>query len=277
MIIAASIASLLVAAPAPAEASASAVETVWDLVQKGGPLMYPIGLCSLIGLAVLVERLITLRRRSVIPPGFLQGLRKALAEGDRQKGIDYCRRNGSPVANVFAAGIRRLGESPEMLEKHIVEAGQREVLRLRRNLRALSVIASVSPLLGLLGTIFGMIQAFAEVSRSGEALGKTELLASGIYQAMVTTAAGLIVAIPALIFYHFLVSKVERLVMEIDEMTVNFVDEYAARRAEPNSVIAPASENGAAGRSQKPEISNLRAAPGNETSQAATAMTGARA
>lgn len=265
--------ALLLAAPAPA----GAVETVWDLVQKGGPLMVPIGLCSLIGLAVLVEHLITLRRRSVIPPGFLAGLRKALAEGDRQKGIDYCRRNGSPVANVFAAGIRRLGESPELLEKHIVEAGQREVLRLRRNLRALSVIASVSPLLGLLGTIFGMIQAFAEVSRSGEALGKTELLAAGIYQAMVTTAAGLIVAIPALIFYHFLVSKVERLVMEIDEMTVNFVDEYAARRAESKSVVAPASENGAAGRGQKAEISGQHAGRGIEAAQAATATTGARA
>jgi len=208
--------------------SAVTVQSVWDFVVKGGPVMYPIAACSLVGLAVLVERLIVLRRRHVIPPSFLGGLKKSLVQSgrDRRAGLDYCRKHPSPVARVFAAGIKKLGASPEIIEKHISEAGEREVLKLRKNLRVLSVIAAVAPLLGLLGTIFGMIEAFATVASSGEALGKTEMLAGGIYEAMITTAAGLIVAIPALVFYHWLSAKIERLVMDIDHMTVEFIEEF---------------------------------------------------
>ena len=221
----------LLAAPGtnpPVDASAMSVQSVWDFVVKGGPVMYPIAACSLVGLAVLVERLIVLRRRNVIPPAFLAGLKKALVQSGRERraGLDYCRKHPSPVARVFAAGIKKLGASPETIEKHISEAGEREVLKLRKNLRLLSVIAAVSPLLGLLGTIFGMIEAFATVASSGEALGKTEMLAGGIYEAMITTAAGLIVAIPALVFYHWLSAKIERLVMDIDHMTVEFIEEF---------------------------------------------------
>jgi len=220
--------SLLLATVGTAADNATRVQSVFDFVQKGGYLMYPIGLCSFVAVTVFIERLISLRRRSVIPSGFLAGLRKAMAAGpDHRKAVEYCRRSKSPVGNVFLAGIRRMGQPPDLVEKQIVEAGQREVLKLRRNLRVLSVIAAVSPLLGLLGTIFGMIEAFETVATSGEALGRTEVLASGIYQAMITTAAGLIVAIPTLVGYHFLAARVEKLVMEIDHMTVEFLDEFA--------------------------------------------------
>ena len=134
------------------------------------------------------------------------------------------------MANVFEAGIKKLKAPVEVLEKHIQDAGQREVLKLRKNVRALSVIASISPLLGLLGTIFGMIMAFQTVAMSADALGKTELLAEGIYMAMITTAAGLSVAIPVLIMYHWISAKIERLVMEIDQMTVEFIEEFSENR-----------------------------------------------
>ena len=210
-------------------AEAVKVQSVWDFVVKGGPVMIPIVLCSLIALTVTVERLISLRRRCVIPRGFFPGLTKLLENGhsDRDKALEYCRSNGSPVANVFSAGVKRLGEPVELLEKHIHEAGQREVSKLRKFLRLLSVIASIAPLLGLLGTIFGMINAFQTVAASGEALGKTELLAKGIYQAMITTAAGLMVAIPVLIAYHWIAARVEQLVDEIDRLAVDFVETYA--------------------------------------------------
>ncbi len=205
------------------------VQNIMDFVQKGGIMMIPIGLCSLIAVTVIIERLISLRRKSIIPPPFLPGLRKVMVEkpGDTAAALGYCRRSSSAVATVLAAGIRKIDRrSPEAVEKSIEEAGEREVLKMRKYLRALAVIASVTPLMGLLGTIIGMIMAFQTVAMSGEALGKTEMLAGGIYQAMITTAAGLSVAIPVLISYHWISAKIERLVADIDQMSVDFVDEF---------------------------------------------------
>ncbi len=208
------------------------IRNVWDFVVKGGVVMIPIGLCSFVALTVIIERLISLRRSRVIPPAFLDGLRTLLREtpGDTTRAAAYCAKNGSPVAHVFAAGIKKLDRPIEVVEKQIEEAGEREALNLRKYLRALSVIASVAPLLGLLGTIFGMITAFQTVAMSGEALGKTEMLAKGIYEAMITTAAGLTVAIPVLLSYHWIASRIERLVMDIDRMTVDFIEEYESGR-----------------------------------------------
>jgi biopolymer transport protein ExbB len=228
----ASLTSLIILAQTNGDAAPAAsvqVQSVWDFVVKGGPMMIPIAICSLAALTVIVERLVSLRGRRVIPPGFLSGLKNILDndEGDSKQALDYCRRDGSPVAEVLAAGIKRLGEPVELLERHIQEAGEREVLKLRKYLRILVVVAAVAPLMGLLGTIFGMINAFQTVAVSAEALGKTELLAKGIYEAMITTAAGLMVTIPVLIAYHWFSARVERLVGEIDRMTVEFAEEYA--------------------------------------------------
>ena len=213
-------------------ASNVTVQSVWDFVVKGGPMMIPIGLCSLVALAVIIERMVSLRRRNIIPPKFLPGLKKTLGTDGNNRGeaLEFCQNNGSPIANVLATGIKRLGEPVELLEKHIQEAGQREVLKLRKYLRLLSVVASIAPLMGLLGTIFGMIIAFQTVATSGEALGKAELLAKGIYQAMITTAAGLMLAIPVLIAYHWICAKIDGLVSEIDWLTVEFVEDYARPR-----------------------------------------------
>lgn len=223
-------------------ASTVAIETLMDFILKGGVMMIPIGLCSLVALAVFIERMMSLRRRKIIPSSFLPGLMKVLghARNNGKEAIEYCQQHNCPVANVFEAGIKKLHASVEVLEKHIQDAGQREVLKLRKNVRALSVIASISPLLGLLGTIFGMIMAFQTVALSADALGKTELLAEGIYMAMITTAAGLSVAIPVLIMYHWISAKIERLVMEIDQMTVEFIEEFAENRmdnAESDSML----------------------------------------
>ena len=204
------------------------VQSIWDFIVKGGPMMIPIGACSLVALTVVIERLISLRRGNIIPPTFLPGLKTILKDGleDRESALSYCRQNPSPVASVFAVGIKRLGEPIELFEKRIQEAGERAVLKLRKFLRLLAVIASVCPLMGLLGTIFGMIDAFQTVAVSGEALGKTELLAKGIYAAMITTAAGLLVAIPVLMCYHWIAAKIDSLVSDIDQSTIDFIEEY---------------------------------------------------
>lgn len=205
------------------------VANLWDFVEKGGVMMIPIGICSFVAMAVFIERLVSLRRENVIPKAFLVGLKKILKKDPTNKtaAIKYCKKNKSPVANVFASGIKSLDVSIESMQQHIDDAGSREVVKLRRFVRVLSVIASVAPLLGLLGTIFGMIRAFQTVAVMGEALGKTELLAEGIYEAMITTAAGLCVAIPVLIAYHLISSKIDRLVADIDQMTVDFLEELA--------------------------------------------------
>jgi biopolymer transport protein ExbB len=208
-------------------------------------MMIPIGICSLIALAVIAERFISLRRQRVIPPDFLDGVKATLQKGenDRSEALEYCRKDGSPVAHIFEAAIRRLSAPLELLERHIEQAGEREVLKLRKFLRVLAVIASTAPLMGLLGTIFGMIRAFSTVASSGQALGRTELLARGIYEALITTAAGLSIAIPVLIGYHWINAKITRLVGEMDLMTVDFVEDYA--ELGPNgSGAQPTSEPG---------------------------------
>jgi biopolymer transport protein ExbB len=166
------------------------MSTVWDLTLKGGPVMVPIAICSLVALALVVERLWSLQRAKVMPPAFVAGVRPALSRG-QGAALDFCRSHPSPISRVLEAGIRRWDRPLEQVEKHITEAGLRETTLLRTNFRGLVVITAVSPLLGLLGTIFGMITAFRTVAASGDALGRTELLAGGIYEAMVTTAAGL--------------------------------------------------------------------------------------
>lgn len=223
------------ATPAGGAPSPAQVTSVWDFVLKGGFMMIPIGLCSLVMIAVAAERALSVRKRSVIPPNFLPGLKKKISEpgADPASAISYCKKNPSPIARVFAAGLKRLHLPLETLERHIAEAGEREVIKLRKNMRALSIIAAVTPLLGLLGTIFGMIAAFQTVAVTGDALGRTELLASGIYEALITTAAGLIVAIPALILYHWLSARIDRIVNEMDLMTLDFVESYALPSVSP--------------------------------------------
>lgn len=206
------------------------LESVWDFVVKGGPAMVAIALCSLVALAVVAERLVVLRRARVIPPGFIAGLKAVW--GDRARAIEYCQADGSPAANVLVAALRRRGERIEALEKAVEEAGRREMVRLRHRMRLLGALPQVSTMLGLLGTIFGMIKTFQAVAASGQALGKTELLAKGIFEAWTCTAAGLLVAIPVLIAYHALMGRIDSLIVGLDQMAVDWVEEERAPRIE---------------------------------------------
>lgn len=208
-----------------APTQAGLVSTVWDLTLKGGPVMIPIAICSLVALALVVERLLSLKREKVMPRAFVTGVRPALSRG-QTAALEFCRSHPSPIARVLEAGIRRWDRPLEHVEKHITEAGLRETTLLRKNFRGLVVITGVSPLLGLLGTIFGMITAFRTVAASADALGRTELLAGGIYEAMVTTAAGLIVAIPTLLTYHALAAKVDRLVFDMDAACIDLIEAH---------------------------------------------------
>ena len=227
----------------PADAAAGVkIESIWDFVVKGGPVMIPIGLCSLIALSVVIERLFSLKKSTIIPPGFVTGLRAVLdrREGDRSAALAYCQASGSALANIVAAGLKKQHAPSEQWEKAVAEAGAREVTGLRKYLRVLSFVIAVSPLLGLLGTILGMISAFQTVAASGENLGRTELLARGIYEAMITTAAGLIVTIPALACYHWLCAKIDRLVQEMDLVATELFEELQRGAGSANTLAASA-------------------------------------
>ncbi len=204
----------------------AAPETVFGLAIKGGIMMIPIVLCSLVVVAVVLERLSVLRDRRVIPPGFSGGLHEAMRQGP-DRGRSYCETSASPIGRVIAAGIGKLGYGHQFVEKSLASAGEHELALLRKRLRMLTVVAAVAPLLGLTGTIFGMIRAFQTVAVSGDSLGKAELLAGGIYEAMITTAAGLLVAMPTVVFYHYLAARVDRIARLMDRIAVGFVDRYA--------------------------------------------------
>lgn len=209
---------------APLGAAEEAGETViptrnlLEVIVEGGWLMFPIGLCSFILCIFVFERIVSLRRGYVIPRPFVRRFLSQLEEGElqRQEALELCEQNRSPVAQVFAAAVRKWGKPSVEVEQAVIDTEERVVHSLRRYLRLLNGISTISPLLGLLGTVLGMIRAFNAIVVAG-AMGRPELLASGISQALITTAAGLTVAIPALVAYLFFVGRVDRLMMEIDE------------------------------------------------------------
>ena len=150
-------------------------------------------------------------------------------ELDKREAYRICREHKSPVATVLAAGVRRWGKPVQEVEKAVVDAGERLGNKLRKYLKLFNGIATITPLLGLLGTVIGMIQSFNAIVVTG-AMGKPELLAAGISQALITTAAGLTVAIPALIAYIYFSSRVDKLLMEIDEHGQQLVQAVCAER-----------------------------------------------
>lgn len=220
---------IVLAALPPGPEPMFAPASVWEFALKGGIMMIPLALCSLIVLAVTAERVITLRRRAIVPPKFYPELKRILESKpvDTAEAIQFAESKSTPVARMLAPAVKRLGKSAALVREKVVEAGEHEVALLRRRSRLLSVIAAVAPLMGLTGTIFGMIKAFQTVASSGEALGKTEMLATGIYEAMITTAAGLLVAIPALIFYNWVMARVDRAAHDLSVIGADFVETIA--------------------------------------------------
>jgi biopolymer transport protein ExbB len=216
------------AAPATsAEAQAADGESngVMRLLRDGGPLMYPIGLCSLLVCGVAVERLLNLRRSRVIPRPFVRRFMEKVEEGqlDYDEAVQVCDEFDCPVADVFSAAVKRWGRPAVEVEQAVMDAGERVADELRRFLRVFSAVSNVAPLLGLLGTVVGMIQAFNRLANDSQA-GSPELLAGGISQALITTAAGLCVAIPAYLAYSFFAARAEKFLHEIDHLSQSVVE-----------------------------------------------------
>ncbi len=194
-------------------------QNLLQVIHDGGPLMIPIGICSFILMVFVFERSISLRRGRVIPRPFVKRFLQQVHDGelDRETALELCERNRSPVSEIFAAAVRKWGRPSVEVEQAIIDAGERVTNNLRRYLRVLNGVSTISPLLGLLGTVLGMIRAFNAIA-TADAMGNPEMLAGGISQALITTAAGLSVAIPALIAYLYFSGRVDQLIMTLDEL-----------------------------------------------------------
>ena len=219
------------AAPAnqPGEGNAIATKSLLGIFHDGGPLMYPIAFCSVLTLVFILERFIALRASRVTPKPFAKKFLEQIKEGtlDRDSALERCKENGSPLAQVFAAAVKKWGRTAVEVEQAIIDTGERVNNDLRKYLRVLNGVSQVGPLLGLLGTVLGMISSFNSIS-GGDAAGQREMLAGGIAQALLTTAAGMFVAIPALIAYFYFVGRVDRLIMDIDSLGQQLVELISA-------------------------------------------------
>ena len=204
------------------------VSIMKQLGWMGWLFLVPFVGATLIALWYTVERMVVLKRSRVIPRPFVERFLEHLRQGklDRNSSLKLCEQSDSPIATVFAHGVRKWGKSSVEVEQAIIDGGERQVSELRVHLRVLNGVATVTPLLGLLGTVLGMIQAFNDIATADS--GKTEQLAVGISLALLTTACGLMIAIPTLIMYMFLSGRVDALVMEMDYLAQSVVQTISA-------------------------------------------------
>lgn len=225
-----------------AETSTEAGAAAWEMpafitkITEGGWLMIPLGVCSLIVLGLSIERLIALRRSRVIPKPFVRRFTECVEDGQLsyEEATSICDEFDCPVAEVFHAAVRRWGRPMMEIEQAVIDAGDRVGDSLRRFLRVFHAISNVTPLIGLLGTVLGMIQAFENLSdQSGGA--QNDLLAAGISTALMTTAGGLSVAIPAYLAYMYFSAKSDRYLGEIDKLCQRVIDCISAEGLENNA------------------------------------------
>ncbi len=202
---------------------------MFELIKAGGWVMWPLILCSIAALAIIAERLYTLQKKSVMPPALLNQVQQWL----ERKELDASRlsllRESSPLGRVLAAGLANRLHAHEVLKEAIEDAGRHMLPELERYLNTLGTIAAISPFLGLLGTVLGMIQMFGGIGSHG--LGDPSIVAGGISQALVATAAGLAVAIPSLMFYRYLRGRVDELTVELEQEALKLIEILRGGRA----------------------------------------------
>jgi biopolymer transport protein ExbB len=195
---------------------------VLEFFLKGGIFMYPILLCSVTALAIFIERLWNLRRKRVIPREFVEEVDQLIRSGKIPEATMRCQSNRSSMARIIAVALKNIGKRREIIKEYLEEVGRQESASLERFVEGLGTIAGVSTLLGLLGTVSGMIQIFSVIS--AQTTVNPAALAGGISEALITTYAGLTVAIPTIVMYKYLQSKANALVLEMEEYSIRLVD-----------------------------------------------------
>ena len=195
---------------------------MFELVKAGGWLMIPIIACSVVAMAIILERLWALRSKRVVPGNLVAQVWQYHRKGKLNTAYITAIRDGSSLGRILAAGLVNRQHSREIMKESIEESGRQVVSEMERYLNTLGTIASISPLLGLLGTVIGMIKVFSAITIAG--VGNPTVLAGGISEALITTATGLSVAIPSLMFHRYFESRVQRLVIKMEEESLKMVE-----------------------------------------------------
>ena len=203
---------------------------LWQIFLAGGPVMWPILLCSIFALAIILEKFWHLHKIRIDTQEFLSGVLDKMKHHQIKEALEICNKTTSPVAHILKAGILKYDRTREQIKEAIEDSSLYEIPRLERNLTTLATIAHISPLLGLLGTVTGMVRCFQVIQAKASALHPVSPgdLAGGIWEALLTTVAGLIVAIPTFVAYNYLVSHINSFILEMEKAStelVNFLTE----------------------------------------------------
>ena len=202
--------------------STPAVVSLWDIIQKGGVIMIPIGILFATAIYIFVERYITIRNASASEGNFMNDIQSMIESDKIDKALALCSKSSMPIARMLEKGIKRIGRPIKEIEESIEIVGKFEVYELERGLPILAVIAGIAPMFGFLGTILGVIKIFFDISLTSDvSIGS---VSSGLYVKMVSSASGLIVGILAFVFYNWLNIKVGKVVNKMERNAMNFID-----------------------------------------------------
>ena len=194
-----------------------------ELVLKGGIIMIPIAILLIIGLYLTIERWLTIRKANKLDPSFMANVKDMVSSGNIAGAKNLCQRTSTPIARMIEKGISRIGKPMKNIEVAIENVGKLEIYKLEKGLATLATISGAAPMIGFLGTVTGMITAFFDMAKSGNNV-EIDTLAGGIYEALVTTVAGLIVGIIAYIAYNLLTASIERVIHKMEGAAVEFLD-----------------------------------------------------
>ena len=216
-------------APGDGEHKSVSGSSLYEQFHRGGTWMYPILFCSFVLVAFALERLVNLRKSRIIPPGLASSLNGSLASTTLDQVTHECKLYPSCLSRIVMAGLERSGFALAEMERVADEQSRRELYGLRRNIRPLGIVATVAPMLGLLGTVYGMVSAFDVVAKHG-ALGDPKMLSGSISTALLTTGFGLTIAIPSLILHHYFRGRAELLIVEISDITNHVFVRFEGQR-----------------------------------------------
>ena len=219
--------------------------TIKNWFAAGGLVMWPLLACSLLALAIAIEKFWNVRRRAVLRKDSLEAVRALVEEGRLEKAIAFCRSHPLPLTNIFREALEHYAYGWEEMEKAVEHRGRQEAGELDRYLNLLGVVSSVAPMLGLLGTVWGLVKVFQELGSAGAE--RAAALSVGIAQALVATGTGLTIGIPSLVLYFYFHGRIERLVLEMEQHTFELfrtLRERAAAVAAPGREAASAGEGG---------------------------------
>lgn len=205
---------------------------MWEWMQKGGPLMYPILLCSILGVAIIIERLVTFYRAKIDTKKFIENISESLKRNKVVEALEKCSATPGPIAAILKAGIMKHDRPKHEIKEAIMEEASFEVPKLEKHLSILATIAHISPLLGLLGTVTGMVRTFQVIQQKASSLAPINPsdLAGGIWEALITTVAGLAVAIPMFVAYNYLISIVDSFVLDMEKSATDLVNFFSSRQ-----------------------------------------------